>query len=121
MSEVVHIYEPMFKLNFYYLLATTQPDACQILSRDLNIQMEPKKDSSLVGRFVTADKGGTEVGIIWTSNRLPQFIAHECLHATFWAMDVRGVELSMSSEETFTYMLGFLVEEVTKYLNERFQ
>lgn len=120
MSDILHIYEPMYRINFYYILATTQPDFCKILNDELNIEMEPKHDLSFVGRFVTAKKAGTEVGIIWTSNRNPEFIAHECLHAAFWTMESRGIVLSYSSEEAFTYMLQFLVAEVHTYLQKRF-
>lgn len=40
-------------------------------------------------------------------------IAHECLHLTFAIMSSKGIKLGNKSEEAFTYLHGYLVDEVT--------
>jgi hypothetical protein len=48
----------------------------------------------------------------------PGTIAHECLHATFAILESKGIKYNRKSEEAFTYLLDYLVDEVTKIIEE---
>lgn len=41
-------------------------------------------------------------------------IPHECAHLVFDILDTAGVKLGRKSEEAYTYLLGYLTEEVYK-------
>lgn len=41
-------------------------------------------------------------------------IPHECAHLTFDILESAGIKLNRKSEEAYTYLLGYLTEEVFK-------
>lgn len=43
-------------------------------------------------------------------------VSHECLHATFNILTLRGVEYSIKSEETYTYLQGYLLEQILRQI-----
>lgn len=43
-------------------------------------------------------------------------IAHECFHIVRIVMDYVGIPLTKESEEAYTYLLGYLVDEVNKLI-----
>lgn len=48
-----------------------------------------------------------------TGREIPNTIAHECFHIVNHVMTTIGGPLTESSEESWAYLLGYLVEEVT--------
>ena len=48
----------------------------------------------------------------------PGVIAHECFHITSFILGDKGLHLNEGSEEAYTYLLGYLVDEVTKYIEK---
>jgi hypothetical protein len=45
-------------------------------------------------------------------------IAHEAGHATFITLLDRGVELTGTNHEPFTYMLGYITKEIYDFINK---
>jgi len=39
-------------------------------------------------------------------------LAHECLHLTFYILSNVGINFNWNSEESFTYLHGYLVKEI---------
>ena len=50
--------------------------------------------------------------------RMQSVIAHESLHATHHILNRVGISLVPESEEAFTYLLGYLVEQINKRIYE---
>jgi hypothetical protein len=48
----------------------------------------------------------------------PDVIAHELLHATFSILRCAGVQPSEDSEESYTYLLSFLIRETNKRIEK---
>lgn len=117
-KEVHHIYDPIFRQNIYYILSTTQDDLVKVMKERLGI--DAKKKDGCEGRFLTAEKSGCLVGVIWTSNRNPWIITHEVTHATCWTLESKGVPLTFETEEVYAYMNQFLFREIWDYLKKRF-
>jgi len=46
------------------------------------------------------------------------YVAHECLHVTFHILDTCGVEYDSQNHEAFTYLHGYIVEQVDKRLEK---
>lgn len=62
-------------------------------------------------------KNGVDVILGFEKNKITQgLIAHECLHAVCYIMDYIRMPLSEESEEAYTYLLGYLVDEVNKLI-----
>ena len=118
-KEVHHIYDPIFRTNFYYILATDQKELLRVMKDRLNIT--GKEKDHVEGRFLSAEKSGCTVGVIWTSNRNPWIIAHEVCHAVGWSLDTKGIPLTFETEEVYAYLTQFLSREIHEYLQGRFK
>ena len=109
-SGLVHIFDPLYRLNFYAVAGTSHERFRAIMKAEIKHQFEPCTSQ---GHFYVIERGAKkkrqEIGVIW-SNDDTFHLMHECLHATFWAMRSRGMVLSFDSEEAFTYYQGWLHE-----------
>ena len=118
-KQVHHIYDNLFRQNVYYILSPDQKELVKIAKERLNIDLKERDHTE--GRFLTAEKSGCMVGIIWTSNRNSWIIAHEVTHATCWILDNKGIPLTFETEEVYCYMNQFLFREIWEYLQRRFK
>jgi len=49
-----------------------------------------------------------------TEEQVQRFIVHEAFHATLYLMDHIGATLTKSSEESYAYLIQYIVEQMTK-------
>lgn len=77
-----------------------------------------KQESNINYRGVFAYKqNGLDLILGFDSDYITQgVIAHECFHATAYILDYVGINLAGESEEAYSYLLGYLVEEVNKLI-----
>ena len=68
-------------------------------------------DDSECGNFSTYRKNGTNVGVIWFTNK-EQSLAHECFHAVCWILAQRDIEFNQATEEVYAYMLQYLIKNI---------
>lgn len=115
-GELLHIYDPVFKNNIYYILSPDQKVMCQIIKKRFGITKDVHEGTD--GRFLSEKWQDYPIGIIWTRNRLPQTIAHEACHATFWALEDKGVKPGFETEEVYAYMIQFIMKEIMEYLKK---
>ena len=47
-----------------------------------------------------------------TCNQCKGHLVHEAFHATHFAMNAVGMQLSFENDEAFAYLLGYLVEKI---------
>lgn len=104
-----------FKLPIY-----NQFDITILISDDLtqdvvNMTKEPS-DMTYNGVFFHK-RNGTDIFIGFDKNHIrPGLVSHECLHATCYILDFVQLPLTEASEEAYTYLLGYLVDEVYKLI-----
>lgn len=79
-------------------------------------------DNATLGRFTAIDENDGEetlyVGVLrhGTAARRRGVLAHECLHTTFYVMQLVGVTLCDNSEEAFTYFFDSLYRKASAVL-----
>lgn len=59
--------------------------------------------------------------IIKNTKHLLQCISHEALHATFDIANIIGLKYNYKSEEAFTYLLDYIVGEITDILKKEIE
>ncbi len=52
----------------------------------------------------------TKQMLIWTHDKLPHILAHECLHAALCTLRSKGVPASYDTEEIVCYMMDHLIK-----------
>lgn len=72
------------------------------------------------GLFIHSDPDDKIYYLILERTSSVYYVAHECLHVTFHILDVCGVEYDSNNHEAFTYLHGYIVEQVDKRV-ERFR
>lgn len=113
-GEILHIFEPVYQQNYYYFNCKTEKDYNRLL------KMRFKLDRKVRGRdggFEVYENTGTDVGFIWTRNG--NNLAHECFHAISYCLRRSGIELSDATEESYAYLLQFLVKEIKEQLRSK--
>lgn len=82
-GDVIHIFDPIFVINFYGIINCSREKLCEIVSKQLNAKISPPQGH---GYFGTLIKNGVDCGLLWVSNRSDSLLVHECYHATSWAL-----------------------------------
>lgn len=79
-----------------------------------------KQDTDVLFTGVFCFKeGGLDLLMGFDKDKLkPGLVSHECLHATCYIMDYVGIPLTEHSEEAYTYLLSYLVDEVYKVIDK---
>lgn len=102
-----------FKLPIYDQFTVTVLISDDLAQDVFNITNEPY-DTNYNGVFFHK-KNGTDVFIGFEKDKIkPGLVAHECLHATCYILDYVGISLTEESEEAYTYLISYLVNEVYK-------
>ena len=105
-SGTIHIYDPIYRINFWAVLGS-KLKYMRIMAEN-GIEDDEPDD----GRFAVYKIDGTEIGVIYAKDR--ETLIHECLHATIWALNSRGIKLDPDNDEPLCYYQDFLYRFITK-------
>ena len=91
------------------MLSGNQQDCIKWIGEEYGLYTQWNANAS--GYFVsTANSGGS--GFIWCDKSTSYAtLAHEAFHATHSIMDAIGGNLTHDSEESYAYLIGFIVDE----------
>ena len=103
-GKIIHIYDPIFKINFYAVKGGSFKKFAEIMKKQLKIDLGEEK---VDGKFIVITNGGIDIGLIW-GKRKGELI-HECLHATVWALESKGINMSKETDEVYAYYQQFLL------------
>ena len=56
--------------------------------------------------------------IIWFSCPISSYIAHECMHATYYILHGLGLDLTDNTQEAYAYYMGFLCKEIYSHITK---
>ena len=114
-GSILHIWEPVFQSNYYYIIAKDYQEYCAVIKHHFEIESKEERENEPLGHTTCYEgKKGTMV-FIWTKERTPDVLAHECLHAVAHELNARGVVMTLSNDEIFAYFLQFLMREIIKF------
>ena len=108
-NGLIHVFDPVYKVNVYACVGN-KDKAFGLFKKYLRHEFDLGGERCR-GKFFSLRFQDQTVGVVWSRDFLIPLI-HECLHATFWVMDYRGVELDEKSEEAFTYYHSFLFDSI---------
>lgn len=109
-KRIKHIFDPIFTQNYYFIRAETLKEYHKVLFDEFNYIADDR--SEITGKFRVIMKKGQDIGVIWAPVNRIDILVHECSHAVIWALSRRGIVITDSEEETFCYVLQFLVKEI---------
>ncbi|MEK7500308.1 MAG: hypothetical protein AAB649_06960 [Patescibacteria group bacterium] len=107
-GEILHIFDPVFCVNYWYLKVKDFKKAERQLKR-IGVTCELKRHND--GGFIVLKKFGQEICVIWTRG-LTSDIIHECCHATNYVFEKKGIKLSVETDELFAYYTAFLFKAI---------
>ena len=111
-GKILHIFEPLYRINYYFITAKNWKETKKFIETYFKVDLKPKRDGDKDGYFCVLNKYKTDVGVIWARKNDHINLAHEIMHAVFWAMYERGIDLSFEGEEAFTYLHTFLMRSI---------
>lgn len=110
-GESVHIYDPIFRKNYYFFFNMSIPKYRkvyrEIFKTDIDIS------DMVSGHFNVGQCGDTEIGCVYSKDK-GRTLMHECLHAAMWGLTVAGVQVTQDNDEALAYYQEFLVKWATK-------
>lgn len=111
MAKIEHIYDPIFKQNYYFINCKTHKKYREIVKKELQLEIEEKKYPT-DGGFQLIEKQGNPIALFWGDKNKPEIIAHECLHAISEVMRDKQIPLTYDTEEVYCYLLQWLMREI---------
>jgi len=110
-GNILHIYDPIFKINYYYVCCPTHKRFREILEKEANITGLAEKKGTAGGCVVSYDIG--EVCCIWTNKKCAGLVAHEVLHAiTMLIRDGHKIEFNDHTEEMYCLAMEYAVKAI---------
>ncbi len=106
---ITHIYDPIFMINFYAVVGVPEGEARKRFNQ-IGIKLETK---GTAGRFLGTKRDGNDVGIIWSEDK-GVYLVHECLHAAVWALDIRGIPVTVENDEVAAYYQMWLCKSLKR-------
>ncbi len=74
------------------------------------------KDNNFVGYTIDSDEGI----LMYLPESYNEFVlAHECIHASWYILDNRGIELDWDNHESLTYLVEYLMKLIKKEVYEK--
>ena len=110
-TKIQHIYDPIFKQNYYFIDCKNHDEFLKICSDEIKVDLENEK-TLVDGECYELIINGIPVQVFWANKRRIEIVVHGCFHAIYTCLSTRGIVLSNSSEEIFAYLLQFLIEEI---------
>lgn len=111
-GKTLHIYDPILRCNFYFFL--NQSFATYAKEYQSIFKHKPDHDSNVSGHFAVEELStGEEIGCIYSTDK-SRSLMHECLHATMWILDRRGIPTTQECDEIIAYYQEFLFKWATK-------
>ena len=110
-GNTIHVYDPIFKANFYFFLGQTFKRYRANYKSIFGIY--PEAAGGVSGFFSVETVKDTDIGCIYSDDK-GSTLMHECLHATIWILRKRGININMDTDEVATYYQEFLVKWATK-------
>ena len=109
-KKIKHIYDPVFRQNFWYVCAPSHKIFLEIIKM---AGMPPSQHKEYTeGEMAVYIKNAMPVITIWTKNKKPDILAHEICHAVSYSLRHKGLPLSDDTEETYCYLTQFLMKEI---------
>lgn len=107
-GEILHIFDPVFRVNYWYLKVKDFKKAERQLKR-IGATCELKRHND--GGFIVLEKFGQEICVIWTRGGKSD-IVHECCHAANYVFDKKGIKVNTETDEMFAYYTAFLFKTI---------
>ena len=110
MKKLRHLWIELYGIIIYYIRCP-RPDYHKRIKYGFGA-IAPRQSKSAKGRFDVYEKGDTEIGVIWLSEKAGlDELVHECFHATHYFMQDSGLGLSDNSEEAYAYLIQHIFKK----------
>ena len=103
-------YVELYKSNIYYHLGWTPKEFEEYAAKEYGRQGgAPLGDGNCLE--VVTPQGGHGI-VIWIRKKTDHpALAHEAVHAAYWILAERGIDIRDSQGETFAYLVEFLIRK----------
>lgn len=112
MGRIKHIYDPIFRQNYYYITSKTHKEYCRIVEKEAGFKDEPRE--GIEGHCSVFESNDNQIVVIWTKEKRPDLVAHEVLHGIGYTLMHKGLNLTHETEEAYCYLMQFLMKEIFK-------
>lgn len=116
------IHDECWAIDLWLIWPAGVAEVDYFLRRQFGIE-ERTKDSGFVGRFVEVlENNGDETGGVIALRRWKRdpyhisILVHECLHATHFFLDRRGLTMTDDTDEAYAYLLDSLTRRCLEVL-----
>ena len=102
---------PVWDHRVYVARNCSRETFINFINKEFHANYSVSKTTATASTFTSRDG----VILIWLSKKCPLAdIAHECFHAAYSILSMKGITLDTSSEESFAYLIGYLFNLITK-------
>lgn len=110
----VKYHDPVFQTEYLIYYGWPVEDYIKAVDKSLGIDVSEARGwgGQMCETTSTHPCGGsTKRLLIWTREKHPHVLAHECLHAALCTLRCKGVPASYDNEEIVCYMMDHLIQK----------
>ena len=106
---------PLYDVRVVMYMGGSMKDNVEYINKDYNISLDNDKCQAKSLRF-SNDKETTFAMLFTEHENLPQMIAHESLHVSWYICEYLGIKLSTVNHEAQAYILEYIVSKANSFI-----
>lgn len=107
-----HAYCEVFKMNFYFCIGWGPDQFAKYMQKNFN--HDPKMKLA-EGKTIMVENDKGRITIIWIKDRTDfPVLAHECIHAANFTLDVIGHIYDYENDEVMAYLTTWIIKKAMK-------
>jgi len=107
-DKIIHVFDETFQENYYIFYGTAEKFFLD------SVKINSDYDIPLVlgnGHFLCYQNEGMIKNYIWTKEKKPEILAHECIHAIVETMKTVDIPINNTNDEILTYQVEMLMRK----------
>lgn len=113
MIKPLHIWEDLFKFNFYVLRGVSPEIFKKQLIKYFHVELDVDLKNTVGYSLITTYKKAQGIWV-WTRTKAVDNLSHEIEHAVFDAIDSIPMKHTEDTDEVFAYLTGYLMKRILK-------
>lgn len=105
---------PLYHITIDIIIANSKSKIMTLFSFENEREITSKAGRTIYDNTQTNEK--LQIILNGKSILTHGIIAHEALHATFFILSSRGLKYSQKSEEAYTYLIQFIIDQIYKLI-----
>ncbi len=104
-----HLFEPIYSVNYYFVVCKKQQDFVNIVKRHYNIEIEQHETAE--ARCAMTQIGNSTMAFVWVRDfKSYSYLGHELIYVLTFLFDKIDTKVTFDNSEPLAYLFRYLYD-----------